>query len=203
MMNNFFEYEKVQSLKGEVKVLDVEKELSTTIIINSKKIELGGKLDRIEVFNDAFRIIDYKSGSVSHLELQFKSWNDLRKKTKSKAFQLMMYAYLFSKVRKVDAVSAGNYAFRNNNSGTVYVKPIEDNIILQKDHFLKVETIIIEIINEILDSKIPFVQVKQKVIVLFVIIRKYVRDKKTHSCEWVKQPIGESNSCFQDENLAS
>ena len=162
MMNNFFEYEKVQSLKGEVKVLDVEKELSTTIIINSKKIELGGKLDRIEVFNDAFRIIDYKSGSVSHLELQFKSWNDLRKKTKSKAFQLMMYAYLFSKVRKVDAVSAGNYAFRNNNSGTVYVKPIEDNIILQKDHFLNVETIIIEIINEILDSKIPFVQVKQK-----------------------------------------
>lgn len=123
MINDFFDYEKkgIQKIKS-YQVLELEQKYSHELKIDNFKINLLGKIDRLDRVEDQLRVVDYKSGFVESKDVSFTMSDLIEKKNSSKAFQLMMYSYLFSKSKGVTNFISGNYSFKNNKAGFIPLK---------------------------------------------------------------------------------
>ena len=116
-------------LKGEIKFIDkldqplfinsLEEELKSEIEVDGAVIKLKGFADRIDSYGNEVRIIDYKTGLVKTTELQLKHVDELLDAKKSKAFQLLMYALMYSKSNNIDdtELTSGIISFRKLSSG--------------------------------------------------------------------------------------
>lgn len=125
MVNGFFESEKRWFKKNNFtsyKVLELENKYSHEIMLNDLKINLLGKIDRVDRVEEQLRIVDYKSGSVDAKDLSFVMSGLIEDRKKSKAFQLMMYSYLYSKNKEVSNFISGNFSFKNIKSGFIPLK---------------------------------------------------------------------------------
>ena len=103
-----------------IKILHLESELKMRIPLPqvSFPVYLGGKVDRVDMFNDELRIIDYKTGKVLPKELELVDWPDLTSDYKfSKAFQVLAYALLMRDAYNFNSMEAGIISFKNLNSG--------------------------------------------------------------------------------------
>ena len=104
-----------------IKILKLEHKTKVAVGIPSLEfpVHLKGTVDRIDLYNGGYRIIDYKSGRVETSELNIVDWESLATDyKKSKALQLLCYAYMLSK--SVDLpmpINAGVISFKNLNSG--------------------------------------------------------------------------------------
>jgi ATP-dependent helicase/DNAse subunit B len=126
LTKNYFETEKqiIRDTIAPLKVTDTERSLPYELTVKGVNFKLFGNVDRVDQVGDSIRIVDYKSGKVEQKDLSFKEFSELTTNPKkSKAFQLMTYAYLYSKsVLKDDtAFRAGNYSLRNLEDGLIYV----------------------------------------------------------------------------------
>jgi len=131
-------------------------------IVSGKEIRvmLKGKTDRIDVWEETIRIIDYKTGSVQSNELKLKSWDKLTSDPKmAKAFQLLLYAYLFYKNNENSGqkIQTGNITLRKISEGFMKVKLPEEQEI-DKESMKIFEELLKTLLGKILDPKIPFVQ---------------------------------------------
>ncbi|WP_194851766.1 PD-(D/E)XK nuclease family protein [Nonlabens antarcticus] len=149
----------------ELIIESVEQELSTSIEIPKIGIiKLHGKIDRVDRLDGTLRIIDYKSGSVNQRNVAVD--NDysvlISDYERSKAFQVLMYAYLYMKSHSVKTAEAGIISFKNFNSGFISfaVKPKTrfelktiDNEVL--DEF---EIQLIDLIRELFNPEIPLIE---------------------------------------------
>ena len=61
-------------------------------------INIKGIIDRVDIYNNQYRIIDYKTGFVNPSEIQSVDLSDLEQKPK--LLQLLLYALLFNKHNK-------------------------------------------------------------------------------------------------------
>ena len=59
------------------------------------RIKIKGVIDRIDIYNNQYRIIDYKTGLVQPSEIQSSDLSDIAQKPK--LLQLLLYALLFKK----------------------------------------------------------------------------------------------------------
>ena len=103
-----------------IKILHLETSLKTQIQMSEFNfpVFLGGKVDRIDLFNDELRIIDYKTGSVKQGELELVDWNAITDDYKyNRAFQVLAYALLIHKELSFDHMEAGIISFKNLNNG--------------------------------------------------------------------------------------
>lgn len=118
---NQFLQEELRLVKHhEVRVLDVEAKMKKPLLIPAlgKEIFLKGTIDRIESVDGEVRIIDYKSGAVSPGDLRTYNIEELASEPKrSKAFQLLCYAWLHSRENPVYPYRAGIVSFRNLSLG--------------------------------------------------------------------------------------
>ena len=122
LTKNFIKLEK-QSIRDakkqnqKIKIIEKEAELFTSLIVDGVDFKLTGKADRVDFEGDTLRIIDYKTGKVEQSDIVFSEFSELIENSKkSKAFQLLMYAYLYLKMNPhyVDLnVIAGNFSFKN------------------------------------------------------------------------------------------
>ena len=125
-LNHEIEYLKEAAKKNiNLEILESEKTHEHTISFNKQDVLLKGQVDRIDIFGDTLRIIDYKTGPVIKSEVSFWDWEDLiDNPKKGKAFQLMMYAYLYLKKNPQyldNKVIAGNFSFKNIKEGLLTV----------------------------------------------------------------------------------
>ncbi|GAK88452.1 hypothetical protein JCM19297_2965 [Nonlabens ulvanivorans] len=101
----------------------LEARYSTTIEIDSiGSIKLHGEVDRIDELNGQIRIIDYKSGMVNKPNVGIEPDNYealITDYNKSKAFQVLMYAYLYSKNNELTECTAGIISFKNFKDGFI------------------------------------------------------------------------------------
>ncbi|MEO9502515.1 PD-(D/E)XK nuclease family protein [Nonlabens ulvanivorans] len=101
----------------------LEVRYSTTIEINSiGSVKLHGEVDRIDELNGQIRIIDYKSGMVGKSNVGVEPDNYQALITdydKSKAFQVLMYAFLYSKNNEFTECVAGIISFKNFKEGFI------------------------------------------------------------------------------------
>jgi hypothetical protein len=128
-------------------------------------VRLKGTVDRIDEFDGRLRIIDYKSGAVSANDVAIYDWEALiTDYGKSKAFQLLCYAYIYSKSTKLNTpFEAGIISFKNLKSGFLPfgVRPSPrgkiDPLITQET-LMKFEELASQLILEILDVNQAFIE---------------------------------------------
>jgi ATP-dependent helicase/nuclease subunit B len=174
LVKKFLEKEKkrVDLLRKEgtgIQVSYLEKPLRgiTVIPFDGKELEvrLKGFIDRIDRTGQEWRIIDYKSGVVSPSDLKFDDWDTLKDDSgKAKAFQLAMYAYLFSKERNGAAggIRAGIISLRKLNEGYMEIhSPTageKNDLPLSGKDLEGFELVLKEILEEVFDLSRPFMQ---------------------------------------------
>jgi CRISPR/Cas system-associated exonuclease Cas4 (RecB family) len=131
----------------------------------SLDVKLKGFVDRVDRIGEEWRIIDYKSGSVSPAALKFEDWNELKKDSDlAKSLQLYIYAYLFSKGRSERSVKirAGIISLKKLNEGFMQVPSLssaqKDETLIGEDDLVALENILKEILAEVYDISIPFMQ---------------------------------------------
>jgi ATP-dependent helicase/nuclease subunit B len=149
---------------GTLKILSLESQfsdtLSCTVAGKAANVRIKGKTDRIDQWEDMIRIIDYKTGSVQAGELKIPSWERLISDPKmAKAFQLLLYAYLFYRNNKSSGqkILTGNITLRKISDGFLSVRlPDEKEI---DDESMNVFVgLLSELLARILDPEIPFTQ---------------------------------------------
>ena len=160
LADNFmnFEVNYLKKSNATLNVLESEGEFEHRLEINNQDFLIKGTVDRIDEFENQIRIIDYKTGKVSKNDVSINDYQELiENPNKSKAFQLLVYAYLYLKnnPQYLDKeIISGNYSFKNLKDGFLTVSQKVGNqkkdILMTYSVLDEIETIIKEIINKIL-----------------------------------------------------
>ena len=147
----------VQKLGQPLFINSLEEKLLSEIEVNGTTIQLKGFADRIDSYGTELRIIDYKTGLVKASELQLKHVDELLDAKKSKAFQLLMYALMYSKSNLVDntQITSGIISFRTLSSGYMPFG-ISKNNTIDEVVLEDFEVLLIKLIKEILDINTSF-----------------------------------------------
>ena len=159
---NFINYE-IDDIKNgnEIKILNIESRLVSDFPICDVDFDtkIKGKVDRIDEYNGALRIIDYKTGVVEPRDLEISDWGDLTLDYKyNKVIQVLSYAFMANKTASYENIEAGIISFKRLKKGFIKFtqkgKIKQTNItqeILDK-YMIELKKLIIEISNK----EIPF-----------------------------------------------
>ena len=142
--------------KNTIHLLELEQELNTEITIGETSVKLKGLADRIDELNNVLRIVDYKTGKIGAVSLKDISSESLLKPEASKQFQLLMYAWLYNRVKKTSTIISGIYWLRNPSN---YFNQLEINkdSIIRNEHLQGFESVLSNLIQEILSETTPFI----------------------------------------------
>jgi hypothetical protein len=160
-----------------MEVLEAEKQITVdfekSILGKVQRIKIAGRIDRIEREAKILKVIDYKTGKVTLQDLQ-KPKDEALEETlidpnKEKLRQLWLYQYLMLKTMHLGVLSLGGeklenygvkakiYSFRNLKEN------LEVNLSFNNDPTIsgfieKSEEILTNIVTQMLDPEIPFLQ---------------------------------------------
>ena len=149
-----------------IRILQIETKMKIPFTIESIPFEVNiqGTVDRVDERDGIIRIIDYKTGMVARADLEIMDWNMLIEDYKySKAFQVLMYAFIIHSEKDIASSEAGILSFKNLNSGflkfgTKTSVRGPSNTIISEDVLAKFEIVLKKLICEICDPAIPFVE---------------------------------------------
>ncbi len=168
LIQNFLKKEKETISKGnKIKIISIEEKFNKSLDIKGLNfpINIKGTVDRIDVYNNTLRIIDYKSGVINKSNLSFKDWNSIvNDEKKSALFQVLIYSYVFrDKIIKNKEVQAGVIPFNNYNNEFIPVSLLENNLKrcilnLDDENLENFEKQFFSVIYEIFDKKKPFLK---------------------------------------------
>ena len=168
LIQNFLKKEKETISKGnKIKIISIEEKFNKSLEIKGLNfpINIKGTVDRIDVYNNTLRIIDYKSGVINKSNLSFKDWNSIvNDEKKSALFQVLIYSYVFrDKIIKNKEVQAGVIPFQNYDNEFIPVSLLENNfkrsiLNLDDEVFENFEKQFFSIIYEIFDKKKTFLK---------------------------------------------
>ena len=157
-----------------VKILSHELEINYRLSFSGVNINLCGFIDRVDIVGNDLRIIDYKTGKVDAADLTFENIDELFvNPKKSKAFQLLMYVYLYVKEnpKSVNSkISAGIFSFKNLKSGLLCLSVKEKNKINK-----------LTITNDIINT----FEEKLKSLLLRIMNEDFVETDDKKSYEWL------------------
>jgi len=177
-LNSFLDFEieelkKLEKKHHTMSVLGLEQALTSENLadhfhdLSNAKVILIGFIDRVDQVDDTVRIIDYKTGKVnSHSELQISDWTDFSAvNIKEKAFQIMMYAWLYNRQSNISKrqLTGGIFSLPILSNGFMKfgIKPGRNDIPDQNINEEKLEAFeqyLMSLLHEILDKSIPFTQ---------------------------------------------
>ena len=157
-IKRFLLQEKKDVKRNKIEIVELEKVGDKYLDIDGIdfKIKLKGTVDRVDLFNDKIRIIDYKTGKVEAKQLKIpKDWADFTEDYKySKAFQVLFYA-LLKEDNLDEGAEAGIVSFKNLKTGFMTCTDSSLNLKEMVAEFkIELETLILEILN----SEIPFTE---------------------------------------------
>ena len=146
---------------NEIKILALEKSFEHCINIPELDfpVKLIGIVDRMDQFNGALRIIDYKTGLILPKQLRIQDWKALRGDTDlAYLFQILIYSYVHADtISRYSESYAGIISFRNLPE---YFMPFELKIdhshALSNDNLNNFKMVLFELMREIFNSRIPF-----------------------------------------------
>ncbi|WP_318310846.1 PD-(D/E)XK nuclease family protein [Flagellimonas crocea] len=159
-LNNFLDDELQQLKHHEIKILALEERYEEFIKVPGIDfpIKLKGTLDRVDEFDGTVRIIDYKTGKVEAKNVKITDWETLiADYDKSKAFQLLCYAYLYSKKHSVGDVQAGIISFKHLSKGLFSFSEEKDTRI-HSDTLSTFENYLFQLIREICNVSVPLTE---------------------------------------------
>ena len=170
-ITNFLNSEANSITKGNtIKIIKIEEELESTITIDelNHPINLIGKVDRVDMFNDTLRIIDFKTGRVDQSNVEIVDWANITTDyTKhSKSFQVLMYSYMMHTKHTFDMpVETGIISFKNLKAGFLkFAKKDRLGYGAKKETFISQETLsnfedeLKKLLLEIFNPNVNFVE---------------------------------------------
>jgi CRISPR/Cas system-associated exonuclease Cas4 (RecB family) len=145
----------------------LELEVENSFIIDHQnsplEIRFKGSADRIDSFGNTLRIVDYKTGAVdaTHLAIDISrgqdQWEYMFNEKYDKAFQLMMYAWMYWKTAKPGIkLQSGIIAFKSH-AAFLPLKLYKNEYISEAD-LQRFEEDLKVLIDDMLNPAIPFVQ---------------------------------------------
>ena len=177
-LKNYLKFTSDQLKNNELVILETEGELKTTLPTVYGDCKFTGRTDRIDRWNGTIRVIDYKTGKVETKDLTVplrKPEDDdltFLKSIPEKALQLLLYEYMYLKENQQinkNQVGAEIHALKYANTiefGLSHAKPKKsDNPLpfLEGDSFIDdMETLLKAVVEEILDTELPFTQTKDE-----------------------------------------
>lgn len=167
---NFLKLES-RELKAGRKIIirEIEANLSAVVYIPELDFEVNikGNVDRVDIYDDILRVIDYKTGKVTQPQLEICDWDELTTDYDkySKPFQVLMYAtMLLENEPSQSTMEAGVISFKNLKVGFLRFGEKESSRSRKKNCRVEPETIenfkvqLKNLIREICDPKIPFLE---------------------------------------------
>lgn len=155
-------------------MLELESNLSSSITINGLQCNFAGCADRIDKYGDTYRVIDYKSGKVDDdsVKLPYREESetdiDYLKRIPEKALQLLLYKYFYLKknpdIRPKDITAAIHSLRRSKEMQCELVKKSDSDevpFLLDETFTDDMEKLLIALIEEMLDTEIPFSQCEE------------------------------------------
>lgn len=143
-----------------IKIIALEMELTESFQFEKLgfSVTFHGFVDRVDEYNGALRIIDYKTGKVDQSQMKIYNYNENIQNYKySKALQVMLYSCMITQHLQYDLsipMLAGIISFKNHKSGFLAVnfsdnKTFDSNITIERQiEFLQnMETLLLEILN--------------------------------------------------------
>ena len=161
----FLNYEKALVASGNtLEVLALEDHFSMEISLPGFNfpIHLRGTVDRIDVLNGQVRIVDYKTGRVATNTLKLNPTAlDFEDPKTAIAFQVLTYAYQYLQQRPKAEIQAGVYALKAKKTFVPlgWGKSSETQLTLEK--MQPFETLLHDLITEILSPSKSFQQKKK------------------------------------------
>lgn len=145
--------------KVENTVVALEETLQCETEVSAIKVLFKGNADRIDKMGNITRLIDYKTGQVEEKELKMDSPHVFLEGDKQgKAFQLMMYAWLYLKSKDAAAVvQPGIISFRKNKKGFMHLETPSGQFVTEKN-LGDFENVLMEITKQILSPETVFNQ---------------------------------------------
>jgi hypothetical protein len=140
-------------------ILHLEGHLKRKLTLNTgEEIIIQGKIDRVDQIGDIVRIIDYKTGKVDLIKVKSFEAEKIPKifergnlKTKPQTFQGLFYQYLMNATN----AQVGFYSIRDLKNGIQY---LNDGEVIPADIQEVFESELKNLLEEILDPNIPFIQ---------------------------------------------
>ena len=85
-------------------LVSLEQPIKAELILSNKQtVFIKGIVDRVDIKNGRTRIVDYKTGAIEPNQLSVRDLNSICKMpSKSKAMQLMCYAWMYGKTNKAE-----------------------------------------------------------------------------------------------------
>ena len=153
---------------GKLQIISLEDSISRPFTHESLKfpVTIKGSVDRIDTLDGVTRIIDYKTGKVTLLDLKVPDLSLLKTDYKyAKPLQVLMYAYLHLKdknIADVGEIQAGIYSFKNLNSGFLPMNFTaargKQDLPINEDKMEEFSAVFAEIMVEIFDINTPFLE---------------------------------------------
>jgi RecB family exonuclease len=156
VFNYLKEEQKALKRGANLKLLFTEQQFDGNLNINNATIKLRGTIDRMDLYNNQVRIIDYKTGSVDTAKLKIKNLDDLFLDADyDKAFQLLFYTLLYIK----------NFPEANKDvlSGILSLRKISIGLSCveaeNKDELMSLfEDKLVDLIKNLMKQDVPFKQ---------------------------------------------
>lgn len=168
---NFLKLEKENLESGNsIKVLKVEEKLKSLFPMEELNfpVYLKGMVDRVDLYNDRLRIIDYKTGKVEQSKVEVVDWEEITSDYDkySKPFQILTYALMMNEQEPLPETSeAGIISFKNLQGGFLkFCKKDKSGNGANKDTEITSETLdafreqLKKLILEIFDPNTPFLE---------------------------------------------
>jgi CRISPR/Cas system-associated exonuclease Cas4 (RecB family) len=94
---------------GAFNIADLEKHVETTIPVHntdhSYSVRIGGTIDRVDLFEGHFRIIDYKTGTIKNSFNTVSSLFDGHEKLRNDAvFQVLLYSMIYQNLNPISMI---------------------------------------------------------------------------------------------------
>ncbi|UMB52976.1 PD-(D/E)XK nuclease family protein [Lutibacter sp. A64] len=167
-INRFLKQELQLVTKGNrLKIIALEAKLNCEIPIEGIDfpINLRGIVDRIDELNGCTRIIDYKTGKVEARQLKMHDFSVISEDYKyTKAMQVMLYSYMYTSNLQTNLaeLESGIISFKNLNAGFLKMNFSEKSrgadTLVSEERIQEFMDETKNIIREILNSEIPFIQ---------------------------------------------
>lgn len=129
------------------------------------KVNISGKIDRVDQFNGVTRLIDYKTGNVEPSKLTWANWEGfVGEYKKLPLFQLLLYAWAYTTTPEVEV---GIISLKKPKA---YVLPLNrkdlpkgaNTALVDQDFKKLIEEYLVSLVGEIFDEKKSFVSLEKE-----------------------------------------
>lgn len=158
-LQKFVQLEMEVSRKHQIKLVAVEEKYEVMLNIPELDfpVKLKGTLDRVDELDGVLRIVDYKTGKVEPRNVKITDWEGLISNyDKSKAFQLLCYAYLYAQEKPITELQAGIFSIKNLGKG--FMPFTSSETLISQDTLETFKVYLQKLVLEICSKTIPLTE---------------------------------------------